>query len=66
MKTTAHEFRKKPYDVYLEASKGNTVTINHDRHKNIVFELTARDREPLKNGDAGVISVKFKGGIDER
>ena len=65
MKTTADKFRNNPRQVYMEAAKGNTVTINHDRY-DLVFELTAREREPLKNGDAGVISVKFKGGIDER
>ena len=31
----------------MEAAKGNTVTINHDRY-DLVFELTAREREPLK------------------
>lgn len=48
MKTTADEFRKKPHDVYRAADQGDTVTINHDRYRDKVFELTARGREPLK------------------
>lgn len=44
MKTTANEFRKKPHDAYAEAARGETVTINHDRYRDKVFELTARDR----------------------
>ena len=47
MKTTADKFRKKPHDIYAEAAKGETVTINHDRYRDQVFELTARSREPL-------------------
>ena len=46
-KVNAEEFRKRPRDVYEAADKGETVTINHDRYRK-VFELTARDREPLK------------------
>lgn len=47
MKTTAGKFRKKPHDVYAEAAKGETVTINHDRYRDQVFELIARERMPL-------------------
>ena len=41
---TAHEFRKRPHDIYKAAADGETVTINHDRHRDVVFELTARKR----------------------
>ncbi len=44
MKTKAEKFRKKPHDVYSAASKGDVVVINHDRYREQVFELTARDR----------------------
>lgn len=51
MKTTADQFNKKPQDVYRAADKGETVTINHDRYKDKVFELTARDRMPLRESN---------------
>lgn len=51
MKVTAEAFRQKPQKVYKSASKGETVTINHDRYPEEVFELTARPREPLKEED---------------
>ncbi len=44
MKTTAKEFNSKPESAYRAADKGETVTINHDRYKDVVFELTARER----------------------
>jgi len=47
-KVNAEEFRKRPRDVYEAANSGETVLINHDRYRK-VFELTARDREPLKD-----------------
>lgn len=37
-----------PAQAYREADKGNTVVINHDRYPEKVFELTARERNPLK------------------
>jgi hypothetical protein len=53
VKTTANKFRKKPHEVYAEAAKGETVTINHDRYRNQVFELTARDRGAVFRPDQG-------------
>jgi hypothetical protein len=47
MKTTADEFRKKPQEVYRAADKGDEVVINHDRYRDRVFVLTARERRPL-------------------
>jgi len=44
MKITAEKLAKKPAQAYREADKGNTVTINHDRYPDKVFELTARER----------------------
>ena len=52
MNVTADEFRKKPQDVYRSADKGENVIINHDRYKDKVFELKARDRQPLGNSEA--------------
>ena len=61
MKTTADEFRKKPHDVYRAADQGDTVTINHDRYRDKVFELTARGREPLKKaiGDGDSLCLLY-------
>lgn len=47
-KVTADNFRKKPQKPYLKAYNGHKVIINHDRYPDKVFELTSRDREPLK------------------
>ena len=47
VKVNAEEFNKKPAPVFRAADKGETVIINHDRYEK-VFELTARDREPLR------------------
>jgi len=47
MKITAETLAKKPAQAYREADKGNTVTINHDRYPDKVFELTARERRPI-------------------
>jgi TfoX/Sxy family transcriptional regulator of competence genes len=44
MKITAEKLAKQPAQAYREADKGNTVTINHDRYPDKVFELTARER----------------------
>jgi len=46
---TAKDFRQKhTAKAYLEAATGHTVIINNDRYKGLVFELTARPRDPLK------------------
>jgi len=52
-KVNAEEFRKRPRDVYEAADSGETVLINHDRYRK-VFELTARDREPLKESHSAI------------
>ena len=54
-KVNAEEFNKKPGPVFRAADKGETVIINHDRYEK-VFELTARDREPLKETELVQIS----------
>lgn len=41
---TAEDFSNKPALAYREADKGNTVTINHSRYPDVIFELTARAR----------------------
>lgn len=48
MNLTAKEMHNSPAQAYREADKGNTVVINHDRYPDKVFELTARDRNPLR------------------
>lgn len=45
---TAKDMHNSPAQAYREADKGETVIINHDRYPDKVFELTARDRNPLK------------------
>ncbi len=52
MKTTAAKFKKNPQKHYRAADLGETVTINHDRYPDKIFEMTARNREPLKAGFA--------------
>ena len=49
MKITAEKLAKKPAQAYREADKGNTVTINHDRYPDKIFELTARERRSSTN-----------------
>jgi len=44
MKVTAKEFRDRPEKVYRAADKGEPVIINHDRYKDKIFNLTARER----------------------
>ena len=46
---TAEEFSNKPQQIYREADKGNSVTINHSRYPDVVFELTARPRRAKLN-----------------
>ena len=41
---TAEEFSNKPQQVYREADKGSTVTINHSRYPDVIFEMIARPR----------------------
>lgn len=41
---TAEEFSNKPLQVYRSADKGESVTINHSRYPDVVFEITARPR----------------------
>jgi len=48
MKTTAANFKKNPQKHYRAADLGETVTINHDRYPDKVFEMIARDRNPLQ------------------
>lgn len=47
MKITAQELARTPASVYRSADKGDVVVINHDRYPDRVFELKARDRNPL-------------------
>jgi hypothetical protein len=47
MKTTAANFKKNPQKHYRAADLGETVTINHDRYPDKIFEMIARDRNPL-------------------
>lgn len=44
MKLTAKEFSKRPEEAYRAADRGEEVTINHGRYKNVIFILTARNR----------------------
>ena len=44
MKTTAAEFKRNPQKHYRAADNGEIVTINHDRYRDVVFELIARER----------------------
>ena len=48
MKTTAAKFKQNPQKHYRAADLGETVTINHDRYPDKIFEMTARDRNPLR------------------
>ena len=43
MKTTAAKFKKNPQKHYRAADLGETVTINHDRYPDKIFEMIARD-----------------------
>ena len=47
MNLTAKDMHNSPAQAYREADKGNTVTINHDRYPDKIFELTARERRPI-------------------
>lgn len=53
MKTTAAGFKQKPHDIYQAASKGETVIINHDRYRDVVFELVARPRGSETESEEG-------------
>ena len=43
----AEEFNKHPRAVYRKVDKGVVVKINHSSYPDIIFELTARDRNPI-------------------
>ena len=43
----AEEFNKHPRTVYRQVDKGKTVKINHTSYPDIIFELTARPRNPV-------------------
>ena len=64
MKTTADKFRKKPHDVYAEAARGETITINHDRYRDCVFELTARSRAHMVRHELGAEGQDYLIGED--
>lgn len=49
MNLTAKDMHNSPAQAYREADKGNTVTINHDRYPDKIFELTARERRSSTN-----------------
>lgn len=48
---TAEEFSNKPQQIYREADKGSTVTINHSRYPDVIFEITARPRRVNLDGN---------------
>lgn len=48
MNITAKDMHHSPAKAYREADKGEKVVINHDRYPDKVFELTARERNPLR------------------
>jgi hypothetical protein len=58
LKLTAKDMHHAPQKAYLAAYKGDQVVINHDRYPDKVFELTARDREPLKGHDEKYLYMK--------
>lgn len=48
MKTfSAKNFSNKPEPVYRAADREGEVKINHDRYKDKIFILTARERNPI-------------------
>ena len=50
MKTfTAEEFNKKPAAVFREVDVNGSAQINHDRYKDKIFTLTARERGVKKD-----------------
>ncbi len=44
MNITAGQFSNQPELAYRSADKGEDVIINHDRYKDVIFVLTARER----------------------
>lgn len=49
MRLSAQEFKHNRQAAYRAADKGELVEIMHDRYPDKIFELTARDKEPLKD-----------------
>jgi hypothetical protein len=43
----AEEFNKHPREAYRKADKGKAVKINHTSYPDVIFELTARPRNPI-------------------
>ena len=43
----AKEFNKAPLAVFRKADKGKVVKINHSHYPDVIFELTARPRNPV-------------------
>lgn len=54
MRLTAKEFNKRPEQAFRAADKSEQVIINNDRYKDKIFELTARDRQPLEDKNESV------------
>ena len=63
MKTTAAEFKRNPQKHYRAADNGEVVTINHDRYRDVIFELVARKRGYHQNMDGNFIQLppEYKG-----
>ena len=61
MKTTAAKFKKNPQKHYRAADLGETVTINHDRYPDKIFEMTARDRNPLRQEMEVTSAPQYRG-----
>ncbi len=59
MKTTAAEFKRNPQKHYRAADKGEIVTINHDRYRDVVFELTSRKRGNCSENINDFVAGKF-------
>lgn len=56
---TAKDFHKRPRSVYKEAAKKDgAIPINHDHYPELIFELTARDRQPLEDSQFSKAELK--------
>jgi hypothetical protein len=66
MNVTAEEFKKNPRRVYRAADKGEIVTVNHDHYQDKVFQLTARDRQPLADTEESELNNVWKGNLNQK
>ena len=52
MQLTANQFNRNPGQVFRRAAKGEGVTINHDQHPELMFEMIARRKKGAEASEA--------------